>query len=166
MLNASPLIRVLHVAGQPNPVRSVEKVFANDSLFTLRTVSANNADIGLLKQSDLVVLESVERVEGAMRSEIENFTKRGGSVLVIPPSNPDIVSYGGFLSSLGVGGLQERPSDEAIPLANPERGSPFLAMFLNNRFGKKTLNYPFQSLFGSGNRVEQNCFPCAVATYF
>ncbi|NBB19038.1 hypothetical protein GVN20_06695 [Runella sp. CRIBMP] len=142
VLNASPLIRVLHVAGQPNPARSVEKVFANDSLFTLRTVSANNADIGLLKQSDLVVLESVERVEGAMRSEIENFTKRGGSVLVIPPSNPDIVSYGGFLSSLGVGGLQERPSDEAIPLANPERGSPFFSDVFEQSVRQENLELP------------------------
>lgn len=142
VLNASPVIRVLHLWGQPNPARSVEKVFANDSLFTMRSLNANNADIGLLKQSDLVVLESVERVEGAMRSEIENFTKRGGSVLVIPPSNPDMVSYGGFMSALGINGLQERPSDEAIPLANPERGSPFFSDVFEQSVRQENLELP------------------------
>lgn len=142
VLNASPIIRVLHLSGQPNPARAIENVFSNDSLFTLRSLNAGNADIGLLKQSDLVVLESVERVEGAMRSEIENFARRGGSVLVIPPSNPDLVSYSSFLSALGVGGLLERPSEEAIPLANPERNSPFFSDVFEQSFRQENLELP------------------------
>lgn len=142
VLNASPVIRVLHLYGQTNSSRAVENVFDNDSLFTLRSLNANNADIGLLKQADLVVLESVERVEGAMRSEIENFARRGGSVLVIPPSNPDLATYGGFLSSLGIGGLLERPSEEVIPLANPERNSPFFSDVFEQSVRQENLEVP------------------------
>ena len=142
VLNASPVIRVLHLYGQTNSSKSVENVFDNDSLFTLRSLNAGNADIGLLKQSDLVVLESVERVEGAMRSEIENFARRGGSVLVIPPSNPDLVTYSAFLSALGVGGLLERPSEEAIPLANPERNSPFFSDVFEQSIRQENLELP------------------------
>lgn len=142
VLNASPVIRVLHLSGQPNPARAIENVFSNDSLFTLRSLNAGNADIGLLKQSDLVVLESVERVEGAMRSEIENFARRGGSVLVIPPSNPDLVAYSAFLSALGVGGVLERPSEEAIPLANPERNSPFFSDVFEQSIRQDNLEMP------------------------
>jgi hypothetical protein len=142
VLNASPVIRVLHLYGQTNSSKAVENVFDNDSLFTLRSLNAGNADIGLLKQSDLVVLESVERVEGAMRSEIENFVRRGGSVLVIPPSNPDLATYGGFLSSLGVSGLLERPSEESIPLANPERNSPFFSDVFEQSIRQENLELP------------------------
>ena len=142
VLNASPVIRVLHLYGQTNSSKAVENVFDNDSLFTLRSLNAGNADIGLLKQSDLVVLESVERVEGAMRSEIENFVRRGGSVLVIPPSNPDLATYGGFLSALGVSGLLERPSEESIPLANPERNSPFFSDVFEQSIRQENLEMP------------------------
>jgi hypothetical protein len=142
VLNASPVIRVLHLYGQTNSSKAGENVFDNDSLFTLRSLNAGNADIGLLKQSDLVVLESVERVEGAMRSEIENFVRRGGSVMVIPPSNPDLATYGGFLSALGVSGLLERPSEESIPLANPERNSPFFSDVFEQSIRQENLELP------------------------
>jgi hypothetical protein len=142
VLNASPVIRVLHLYGQTNSSKAVENVFDNDSLFTLRSLNAGNADIGLLKQSDLVVLESVERVEGAMRSEIENFVRRGGSVMVIPPSNPDLATYGGFLTALGVSGLLERPSEESIPLANPERNSPFFSDVFEQSIRQENLELP------------------------
>jgi hypothetical protein len=142
VLNASPVIRVLHLSGQPNPARAIENVFSNDSLFTLRTINANNADVGLLKQADLVVMESIERIEGTMRTELENFVRKGGSMLVIPPSNPDLVAYNAFLSALGVGGLLERPSEEAIPLANPERNSPFFSDVFEQSFRQENLELP------------------------
>jgi hypothetical protein len=142
VLNASPVIRVLHLSGQPNAARSIENVFSNDSLFTLRTINANNADVGLLKQADLVVMESIERIEGTMRTELESFVRKGGSMLVIPPSNPDLVAYSAFLSALGVGGLLERPSEEAIPLANPERNSPFFSDVFEQSFRQENLELP------------------------
>lgn len=142
VLNASPVIRVLHLYGQANPNRSIENVFANDSLFAMRSLNANNADIGLLKQTDLVVIESVERVEGAMRTELENFVRKGGSILVVPPSNPDIASYGGFLSALGVNSLSERTSNEPIPLTNPERKSPFFSDVFEQSIRQENLELP------------------------
>jgi len=142
VLNASPVIRVLHLYGQANPNRSIENVFANDSLFAMRSLNANNADIGLLKQTDLVVIESVERVEGAMRTELENFVRKGGSILVVPPSNPDIASYGGFLNALGVNSLSERTSNEPIPLTNPERKSPFFSDVFEQSIRQENLELP------------------------
>lgn len=142
VLNASPVIRVLHLYGAANTARSIENVFANDSLFALRSLNANNADIGLLKQTDLVVLEGVDRVEGAIRNEIQNFVQKGGSVFFIPPSNPDVTSYGSFLSALGINGLSERASQEAIPLANPERNSPFFSDVFEQSVRQDNLEMP------------------------
>lgn len=142
VLNASPVIRVLHLYGQANPNRSVENVFANDSLFALKSINANNADIGLLKQTDLVVLESAERVEGAMRSELENFVRKGGSLFVIPPSNPDMASYGGFMTAMGVNSFTERTSNEPIPLTNPERRSSFFSDVFEQSIRQENLELP------------------------
>ncbi|MFN4145099.1 MAG: BatA domain-containing protein [Runella sp.] len=142
VLNASPVIRVLHLQGQGNPARSIENVFSNDSLFALRSLNASNADIGLLKNVDLVVLESLERVEGSLRSEVVSFVRRGGSVLVIPPSNPDVVSFGSFLSELGISSLTERPTNESLSLANPERGSPFFSDVFEQSVRQENLEMP------------------------
>jgi hypothetical protein len=128
--------------GQANPNRSVENVFANDSLFALKSINANNADIGLLKQTDLVVLESAERVEGAMRSELENFVRKGGSLFVIPPSNPDMASYGGFMTAMGVNSFTERTSNEPIPLTNPERRSSFFSDVFEQSIRQENLELP------------------------
>jgi len=142
VLNASPVIRVLHFVGQTNTSRAIENVFANDSLFTLRSLNANNADIGLLKQADLIILEGMEHVEGATRSEIQNFVQNGGSVLVIPPSNPDLTNYGSFMSAMGVNGLSARTTQEAIPLANPERNSPFFRDVFDQSVRQENLEMP------------------------
>ena len=129
VLNASPTIKILHLFGDKQGGNFIENVYANDSLFQASTLNIGNADVGLFKTADLVVLEGVERVEGTIRSELESFVKRGGSVAVIPPSTPDLSSYGQFLGNLGITDLTPRASTNPVPtpLAAPDRRNPFFS---------------------------------------
>ena len=142
VLNASPVIRVLHLVGQDNANRYVENVFDNDSLFVLNSLSANNADVGLLKNTDLVVLEGLPSVAGALRSELEQFVKRGGSLLVVPPMNPDLGTYNGFLLALGIGSISARTNADLVPLAAPERNSPFFSDVFEQSVKQENLELP------------------------
>ncbi len=144
VLNASPTIRVLHLYGASTPTPYVEKVFDNDSLFALQSINANNADVGLLKNTDLAVLENLSNVEGALRGELENFVKNGGSLLVIPPATPDLNAYANFFTALGINGLATRMEQTAspLPLANPDRSSPFFSDVFEQSVRQENIDMP------------------------
>ena len=92
VLNASPVINVVHLYGQLSGGRYIENVFDNDSLFSTKSFSVQNADVGQLRTADLVVLEGVEQPSGSLRAALDDFVKKGGSLAVIPPSNPDVAA--------------------------------------------------------------------------
>ena len=144
VIEASPAIRVLHLYGQRTGGPDyIQAVFENDSLFAFRQFSAQNFDVGQLKGADLVVLEGVAQVSGTLRTELDQFVKQGGSMLVIPPARPDGASYGQFLSSLNVPGLQVNPVDTApIPVAEPDRRNPFFADVFQQGFRQEALSMP------------------------
>lgn len=144
VLNASPVIRVMHLYGSGVQSQYVQNVFANDSLFTLQSRNVNNADLGYLKTSDLLVLESIDEIEGALRADVEAFVKKGGSLIIIPSMSPDLTGYGSFLSGFGINGLVSRTADAAstVPLANPERNSPFFADVFEQSVKSENLEMP------------------------
>lgn len=128
VLNASPVINIVHLYGQLSGGRYIENVFDNDSLFSMKSFSVQNADVGRLRTADLVVLEGVEQPSGSLRAALDDFVKKGGSLAIIPPSNPDAAAYGPFLASLRVGGLQAKEgTPQPLPLTMPDRNSPFFS---------------------------------------
>ena len=144
VIEASPAIRVLHLYGQKPATDYVKTVFADDSLFAFRQFSAQNFDVGQLKGTDLVVLESVDQVAGTLRNELEQFVRQGGSLLLIPPAHPDAGSYGPFLSALTVAGLQVSSdgTPAPLPVADPDRRNPFFADVFQQGFQQEALNMP------------------------
>jgi hypothetical protein len=128
VLNASPVINIVHLYGQLSGGRYIENVFQNDSLFLTKSFSVQNVDVGQLRTADLVVLEGVEQPSGSLRTALEEFVKKGGSLAIIPPTNPAASAYGPFLTSLRVSGLQPREgTPQPLPLNVPDRGSPFFS---------------------------------------
>ncbi len=147
VIEASPAVRVLHLDETPTSPNYVGTVFDNDSLFAFRHFSVQNFDLGQLKTTDFVVLDGVTQVAGALRTELERFVGAGGSLLVIPPAQPDLSSYSPFLASLGVTGLQATnlPTDPAsalVPLADPDRRIPFFADVFQQSYQQESLNLP------------------------
>lgn len=147
VLEASPAVRVLHLfeqkAGAPNQTSNyVDAVYANDSLFVRKSFNAQNFDVGQLKETDLVVLEGVSQVNGALRSELERFVRQGGSLTIIPPTNPDMATYGPFLSALGVVGTQSIAQSSLLPVADPDRRNPFFRDVFQESYQSEPLNMP------------------------
>lgn len=143
VLNASPLIRVLHIYGQKAEGNYTENVYANDSLFTLQSYSAQNVDPGLIKGSDLVVLEGVSALSGTLPQDLQEFVRSGGSLAIVPPATPAADSYARFLSPLGINGLTVGPKANPLPLAVPDRNNPFFSdVFEESVRQEMNLNLP------------------------
>ena len=151
VIEASPAVRVLHLYEQKStsPTRSVDyvdAVYSNDSLFVRRSFNSQNFDVGQLKETDLVVLEGVSDVSGTLRAELERFVRQGGSLTIIPPTNPTTTSYGPFLQALGVGSVQMLTSPgvtpSALPLADPDRRNPFFRDVFQQNYQSEPLNLP------------------------
>jgi Aerotolerance regulator N-terminal len=146
VLNAAPTIKVLHLFGQASAGRYVPTVFANDSVFSFKSFSASNVDIGQFKTSNLVVLEGVQNIDGAIKSALQSFVRAGGSVFVIPSQSPDLQSYNGFLSSFNIRNIQSKTTVQAdfMPLAEPVKTSPFFIDIFDNSTQKELLQMPNQ----------------------
>ncbi|UFH56812.1 BatA domain-containing protein [Spirosoma sp. KNUC1025] len=151
VIQASPAVRVLHLFEQKasSPNRStdyIDAVYSNDSLFVRRSFNAQNFDVGQLKETDLVVLEGVSEVNGALRAELERFVRQGGSLAIIPPTNPAIASYGPFLQSLGIGNVQVTATSAGnpttLPIADPDRKNPFFQDVFQQNYQAEPLNLP------------------------
>lgn len=131
VLDASPVIQVLHLYQQRSAADYIGKVFDNDSLFAYHAYSANNVDVGQFKNANLIVLEGVEQINGTFKASLEDFIRQGGSLVVFPPSNPDVEDYGQFLANFGVQGIsvisQPPLPQSQLPVAEPNRQNPFYA---------------------------------------
>lgn len=131
VLDASPVIQVLHLYQQRSAADYIGKVFDNDSLFAYHSYSANNVDVGQFKNANLIVLEGVEQINGTFRASLEEFIRQGGSLLIFPPSSPDADDYGQFLSGFGIQSvsvISQPPLPQSqLPIAEPNRQNPFYA---------------------------------------
>ncbi|MCF2447366.1 BatA domain-containing protein [Dyadobacter sp. CY345] len=148
VLNASPLIRILHIYGQKFEGNYISNVYANDSLFALQSFASQNVDPGLIKNSDMVLLEGVEQPSGTLAAEIQDFVRKGGSLTVIPPSVPNAGSYNTLLQNFGVNGLNaEKPANrELISISAPDRNNPFFSdVFEESIRQELNLNLPSAS---------------------
>lgn len=128
VLNASPLIKILHLSGDASFVSPIPNVYSNDSLFSLQRSNVQNLDPGLIKNTDLVILENITQIGGSLAQELQQLVTNGGSVVIIPPAHPDQNSYSTLLSSFGVSLANEKTTNsEQIPLTAPDRSNPFFA---------------------------------------
>ena len=163
VIEASPAVRVLHLyeqqAGPSNqPTNYVDAVYSDDSLFVRRSFNVQNFDVGQLKETDFVVLEGVTSVEGTLRTELERFVRQGGSLAIIPPTNPNAATYGPFLSALGINGLTTSPTDRptTLPVADPDRRNPFFRDVFQQSYQSEPLNMPTAApvwRWSAGNRL-------------
>lgn len=129
VINASPIVNVLHLYQERSQANYIGKLYDEDSLFNYRSYNALNADVGLIKSAELVILEGVDRVEGSLKSNLAEFVRAGGSLVFIPSGKPDEASYQSFLGSIGIQGLSflknpVQPQNQ-LPVAEPDKTNPF-----------------------------------------
>ena len=142
ILNASPIIRILHLFEHHSPQNYVAKMYANDSLFDFKSYSISNFDPGQIQNADLVVLEGISTIDGETKLAVEKFLSNGGSVAINPSENPSLQSLQVFLGKYGIQNLEigsDFPSsDNFLEINEPDIASPFFEdVFEKNPFNSK-----------------------------
>jgi len=129
VLNVAPKINILYLNGEQKN-RYIENLYTNEEVFDLQSQSANNLDLKRIKKADVLVLENVLDTEGEFKNALQSFVKRGGTILVFPPANPQD-NWKSFFAELGIGGVQTLGADstsggsENAKLLPPNIQNPF-----------------------------------------
>jgi hypothetical protein len=83
-----------------------ESLFKSDSLFRFNSFSEQAIDFGVFKSSDVIVLNELSEISSGLLSEISKFMGQGGTVLIIPSSSANLISYNQFMGSFQLPSLQ------------------------------------------------------------
>lgn len=140
ILKSSPAIRVKHLYAEQPIENNVRQIYSNDSLFAYSQASVQNLDYGTLANADLIVLEGVPSPTAVLVENLTSFIQNGGTLLVIPPRNPDaIASYTHWLQSLGIRLAKASVDVSSIMLQSPDVRIPFFAGVYENSTSNEAL---------------------------
>ena len=139
-LRPAKLIKVVEIG--PSPV--AQALYGNEPLFGYTYFKPQNINFGVLRNASLVLVREVPQVNAGLRDALEQVSRRGGSVVVIPPAGAVGAaevrrSYQQLFEKLGAGAAQWEAvstQPELREVALPNAREPF-----------------FQGVFGARTRA-------------
>ena len=113
----------------------LDAIFRNTPYFEVTHASAARIDYARLRDYNLVILNGVRQFSTGLTSELQNYTKSGGNVLLFPAASIDAASYNAFASSFGASGFgQFDKSRRAVAYINTD-DFVFNDVYLNAQAG-------------------------------
>lgn len=91
-LNFTETVRVVEVRNSRENA-FIERVFGNRQLFTYKGFQADNVDLSLLAQADLIVLNGLNEIDASILATLNANQENRGAVLIIPGEQPQLNSY-------------------------------------------------------------------------
>ena len=85
-------IRILDIKGK-SAGSNVEKVFANDPFYAYTSMSEGQVNYGELGSYQLLIVNQLDALSSGLVNELQNYTRNGGTCLLIPSENGDTNSY-------------------------------------------------------------------------
>jgi len=76
----------------------LQNLFSNDSLFNYKEQNDQAIDYAAFSKSNLVVVNGLQNISSGLSAELKKFILSGGSALVFPGKDADLVSYNSFLA--------------------------------------------------------------------
>lgn len=144
-ISAPQKIKVLNI-GKEAPY--LTKIYTEDE-FTYTSVALKHLQYSLVTQQQLIVLNELDEIPQELSSYLQRFTKKGGSLVIIPSSKSNVASYNRFLQKLSLGKIDKKQQKEhQITQINYQHP------ILKNVFEKRVSNfqYPTSKLCFLGNQ--------------
>lgn len=92
-------LKVLCINGKDQN-KYISSLFSQDSSIVLTNLPEKSLDYSKFPSYNLIILNELPSMASGLSQELKRFVEEGGSVAVLPSSNPDLTSYNSFLSSL------------------------------------------------------------------
>jgi len=121
-LNYTTKLNVLEIKTDGGPTY-IEKVFGNKDVFSFRSFSASNLNYSLLANTDLLVVNGIDRIDDGLAGAINSYKPNLAAMLFIPGLQPDINSYQKLLPTP----ITKSTQNEMAELDKPDFQSPFFA---------------------------------------
>ncbi|CAM1368633.1 conserved membrane hypothetical protein [Tenacibaculum litoreum] len=135
-INANEKINVL-VIGESNDF--LQRIYTKEE-FNFTSSTLQNANYNLIDEQHLIVLNELENIPETLLNSLENYTKKGGNLVIIPNKESVLSSYNNFFRKLNSGRLLSKKND-SLKVTSINYNHPLL----KNVFEKKVANfqYPF-----------------------
>jgi len=130
----------------PNPYLMV--LFGQDRYFNISNSDQRQIDYSLFQKQSLIIMNELKEISSGFTAEMKKYIDDGGTLIVIPDSAADIMSYSSFLNGIGA--------------------DPFSGLVENDeKVVKITLEDPlFTGVFSDGNKVDESADFPIVHKYF
>jgi hypothetical protein len=128
-LNFSRTIRVMEIKPD-REATYIEKVFGNKQLFQFKSYQSSNVDYSQVSTSDLVVINGVNKLDAALGATLASYRISGGTLLLVPGTQPDVLSYS---SALGLPTLRWLAGESREELDRPDYNNPLFENIFEER---------------------------------
>lgn len=99
------MIRVYVINSSKDLNAAPATLFQSDSLFHTRVSNETQINYALFRNCDFLVLNGLSEISSGLLSELERYTREGGTLLIIPPDGENPAGYPNLLRSLGLPGF-------------------------------------------------------------
>ena len=93
-------ISVLSIQADTNE-KSIRSVFRLNDYFLLEEAGVNQLDYSNLPEKDLIVLSGLNDLSSGLIDELRKFTENGGSLMIFPGNESELISYQALLGQMG-----------------------------------------------------------------
>ncbi|WP_165733663.1 BatA domain-containing protein [Polaribacter sp. 20A6] len=141
-------INILSIGSQAD---FLSKIYTENEFNLTQSIVQNTNYNSILKQQ-LIILNEVENISEILSKKIIEFSKNGGSLVIIPHKNLNINSYNSLFKNLSLGKIQPKKTD-SLKITNINYKHPFF----QNVFSKKVTNFQYPTVqhyypFSSNNK--------------
>jgi len=127
-------INVLNIG---NTAEFLNKIYTKTE-FNYTTTLLQNLNYNILQNQHLVVLNELTKIPAELKNSLQDFTKRGGNLVIIPSSNTHLDSYNSLLTALNFEKIITKiESEQKIMTINYEHP------LLNDVFEKRVNNFQY-----------------------
>ncbi|WP_298764684.1 BatA domain-containing protein [uncultured Polaribacter sp.] len=118
----------------------LSKIYTKNE-FKFTGFSVLNLNYNMLKKQQLIVLNELVEIPEILSKSLQDFSKNGGSIVMIPNKKIDLNSYNNFLKKLNLGTVKNQIKD-TLKITNINYNHPIF----KNVFSKKVNNFQYPNL--------------------
>lgn len=115
----------------------LNKIYTKDE-FNFTESTLQNVNYNTIPKQQIVILNELENIPESLSKSLFNFSKKGGTLVIIPNNKIDIQSYNLFLKNITNTTIQSKISD-SLKITNINFNHPLF----KNVFSKKVLNFQY-----------------------
>lgn len=138
-INASQKINVLAVNEASDDY--LQRIYTEDE-FNLTSVPLAQLNYNIIASQELIVLNELKSIPNAMLSALQTYKQQGGTLVIIPNAESNIVSYNALLKQNGFTAFSELQKDATKKITAINFSHPIF----KNVFSKKVTNFQYPQI--------------------